>query len=759
MNDFSEQEPHGQQLQSRQADDAVTDTAPSCLSEALRYATEFNWISFPVPLGTKKSHKSEKVSGGGKKWGATKDPDQIKRDFKKWPTANVGIPTGAKNGFFVVEADTLAGGHKVDGIASLQTLIGANGPLPETRTARSRSGSMHYYFKYPDGVKIINSTSEVAPGVDVRGEGGMVVAPPSVKPGRGTYEWLSEADIADAPPWLLELVIKKERERKPAGPVKADIAEVQKAVRAIRNDDLNWEHWNTTGMAIFAATNGNDEGYKAFDDFSQKSDKYDVEKVDERWANYTAHPPTEVGTAELFGLADRDDPTWRAAVKISDFIAYSPLHDYIYIPTRAHWPAASVNGRLPSVALTKADGSPVFEPVKKNGVEKQKYISASSWLDQNSAVEQMTWAPGLPLLIRDRLCADGGWFDHMNARCLNLYRPPTIVHGDATDVAPWLDHIHKVYPNEAEEFINYCCHLVQNPQIKINHAIFMGGDQGIGKDTMLEPVKRAVGPWNFQETTPRKMQGQFNGYLKAVVLRISEAHDLGETNRFAFYELMKGVCAAPPDVHRINEKHIGEYYIQNCNGTFITTNHKTDGIYLPPEDRRTFVMWSNLTKEDFDEAYWDHLWRWYEAGGDANVAAYLATKDISSFNPKKPPRKTEAFHAIVSSNMAPEESELADLIDAMGNPAAVTIAQLVDYKGGFATAVEWLDDRRNRRAIPHKMEAIGYLPVRNTSAKDGLWVINKRRQVVYAKRDLTIADQNRVVGELIKDLEPTQQKT
>jgi hypothetical protein len=61
----------------------------------------------------------------------------------------------------------------------------------------------------------------------------------------------------------------------------------------------------------------------------------------------------------------------------------------------------------------------------------------------------------------------------------------------------WLDHVHKVYPEEAEHIIQWLAHRVQRPQEKINHALVLIGHQGIGKDTLLEPVKTAVGPWNF----------------------------------------------------------------------------------------------------------------------------------------------------------------------------------------------------------------------------------------------------------------------
>ena len=95
------------------------------------------------------------------------------------------------------------------------------------------------------------------------------------------------------------------------------------------------------------------------------------------------------------------------------------------------------------------------------------------------------------------------------------------------------------------------------------------------------------------------MLGRFNGFLKSVILRVSEARDLGEFDRFAFYDHMKALTAAPPDVLRVDEKNRAEYAIPNVTGVIITTNHKTDGIYLPADDRRHFVAWSDLDKIDF----------------------------------------------------------------------------------------------------------------------------------------------------------------
>lgn len=73
------------------------------------------------------------------------------------------------------------------------------------------------------------------------------------------------------------------------------------------------------------------------------------------------------------------------------------MHWYIYTPSRDMWPGASVNARIRPVRVgTDPSGRPVE-------------ISASAWLDRNRPVEQMTWAPGEPAVINDRLVSQGGW--------------------------------------------------------------------------------------------------------------------------------------------------------------------------------------------------------------------------------------------------------------------------------------------------------------------------------------------------------------
>ena len=428
-------------------------------------------------------------------------------------------------------------------------------------------------------------------------------------------------------------------------------------------------------------------------------------------------------------------------VSLNDFYAYMPMHMYIFVPSGELWPASSVNSRIVPQVLVGDDGKPVLGD---NG--EPKTISAGAWLDRNRPVEQMTWAPGQPMIIRDRLILDGGLMEKAGVNCFNLYKPRIIKSGDPAQAGPWLDHAREVFGSDVDHIVQWLAHRVQRPNTKINHALVLGGHPGIGKDTLLEPVKRAVGPWNFAEVTPRHLLGRFNGFTKSVILRVNEARDLGDVDRYAFYDHMKAYTAAPPDVLRVDEKNLREYNVVNCCGVIITTNYKADGIYLPADDRRHFVAWSDRKKEEFQPKYWNDLWGWYEREGYGHVAAYLASLDISAFDPKAPPKKTLAFWSIVDASRAPEDAELADVLEELGNPNAVTIPQIASKATGeFET---YLRDRKNRRAIPHRLEKCGYTPVRNDHADDGLWRISGKRQAVYAKASLLERDRLAAVSEV-----------
>jgi hypothetical protein len=122
------------------------------------------------------------------------------------PTANIAIATGKRSGIVVLDVDL---DH--DGYESLQTLQDVYGRLPETPVVLTGSGGEHIYFQHP-GFEIRNSAGKLGRGLDIRGDGGYVVAPPSIHPNGKKYEWVkppSTSSFAPMPEWMIELLREK----------------------------------------------------------------------------------------------------------------------------------------------------------------------------------------------------------------------------------------------------------------------------------------------------------------------------------------------------------------------------------------------------------------------------------------------------------------------------------------------------------------------------------------------------------------------
>ena len=271
---------------------------------------------------------------------------------------------------------------------------------------------------------------------------------------------------------------------------------------------------------------------------------------------------------------------------------------------------------------------------------------------------------------------ESGWITQKGAAAFNIYLAASAAAAwaDPAKAGRWLDHVGALSRRGRPH------HQVLRPSRaapgeKINHGIVLGGEQGIGKDTLLAPLRYAVGPWNFQDVSPVVMMGRFNGFNRCVVLVISEVKDMGEVNRFLFYEHMKTYLAAPPDTLRTDEKNKPEYYILNVCGVIMTTNHKTGGIYLPADDRRNLCRLELKKAADFPEGTGSNSGSGKRTADSAHVAAYLQTLDISDFDPKAPPPRTSAFWEIVNSNRSTEEAELSDIFEQLANWGASRLAE------------------------------------------------------------------------------------
>lgn len=670
---------------------------------------------------------------------------------------NIGIVTGPISNLLVLDLDS------AEAIEEAKEL-----GLPETPIVKTASG-WHVYFQYP-GVDVSNKAG-IRLKWDIRGKGGYVVAPGSTHPTGAIYEWVkspSDCGLAPTPDWLMGLLSGKTSEgcdvardlTSAQGRSKEEISRSRalialdracSGIRAARNGEqettLNAEAFKIgrfVGRGALSSQTAKDRlleaaaempSYDAANPWTSHEIARKIERglldgglLARKNASSTIqkHFHADEFFSELFGET-------KSGLTIDDFRAHMPTHQYIHIPTNEPWPAQSVDSRLEPVLVVDKNGLPKLD--RKGNPVKEK---PSKWLDRNRPVEQLTWAPGYPKIIEDKIIREGSMTPFQGNTIYNLYQPPECPPGSPDEAMPWRDLIAQIYPDDHLHIINWFAHQVQHPSEKTNHALVLGGAQGIGKDTILEGVKTAVGHSNFKEASPQDLLGNFNGFVKCVILRINEARDLGSANRISLYEHMKTLTAAPPDVLIVNEKHKQPYAVMNVCGVVITTNHKSGGIYLPTDDRRHFVAWSPRAKADFSESFWTKHWDWLNKGGRAHVAAYLNSVDLSQFEHKAPPPQTEAFWAIAGASRAPEEASLSDALERLNMPHAVTIAQV--KKVADEELFEFLGDRKNSRRFPIQFEQCGYTPVRNKQAKDGLFKVNDKRCTIYALQSLSASE-------------------
>ena len=181
----------------------------NCREAALQYAGREGVPVFPVNgkipfAGTHGFHD------------ATTEKEKIVKWWKRWPHANIGIPTGKCSGWLVVDIDP-----RHEGIVSFKQLLETSKrqaevqgrqyePLPPTRSAFSGGGGVHLIFAARPDLELRNTTALGGyPGLDVRGEGGYIVVPPSLHESGRYYKWMNDEQLAPFPDLLAALYPRK----------------------------------------------------------------------------------------------------------------------------------------------------------------------------------------------------------------------------------------------------------------------------------------------------------------------------------------------------------------------------------------------------------------------------------------------------------------------------------------------------------------------------------------------------------------------
>ena len=334
-------------------------------------------------------------------------------------------------------------------------------------------------------------------------------------------------------------------------------------------------------------------------------------------------------------------------------------------------------------------------------------IEASICFDENrqakgaKSLVGVTYAAGADVLVaRDGLVYGNRWRDA---------RPAPV----AGDVAPWLQHLHRMVPveYEREHLLNVLAHKVQFPAHKINHAVLMGGHPGSGKDTLLAPFFWAIGgaaKANCSLVRNEELTQQWGYALECEVMEIAELRQSEAKDRRALENTLKPIIAAPPELLTVQRKGLHPYMALNRVLVVAFSNERA-AISIPSDDRRWFCLWADAARMPEAEAM--KLWNWYQnRGGFAAVAAHLYARDVSAFNPGATPPMTEAKMIMVEQGRSMGESYLVDIISrrlgefAPGVVAAPFYALCDRLQGQAAAGVKLVP-----AALMHALKEAGWI--------------------------------------------------
>jgi hypothetical protein len=301
---------------------------------------------------------------------------------------------------------------------------------------------------------------------------------------------------------------------------------------------------------------------------------------------------------------------------------------------------------------------------------KARRVEASHWFDEQReargayALKGLTYAAGEEQLVqKDGLVYGNLWRDA---------RPQVTGGGDVT---PWLDHCRRLVPDPAElsHILDVMAFKVQNPRIKINHAVLHGGKGGCGKDTMWSPFIWAVcGPHEKNKglIDNDSLTSQWGYALEAEIVVLNELKEPDARDRRVLANRLKPIIAAPPEMLSINRKGLHPYDMVNRIFMLAFTNEDMP-ITLDSDDRRWFCVWSEAPKMTHAAA--DALWRWYKAGGFEAVAGWLRARDVSKFGPQAMPPMTDYKQKLIYVGMSNAEGYIFHEIEAGHAPFNVDI--------------------------------------------------------------------------------------
>jgi hypothetical protein len=304
----------------------------------------------------------------------------------------------------------------------------------------------------------------------------------------------------------------------------------------------------------------------------------------------------------------------------------------------------------------------IYRHITCKSVKNDRLCEASIWYDQNrtamggASLAGLTYAAGESAIVAHNGAMKGNlWVDGR----------PNVSAAPDLDVSLWLKHCQTIIHDERDlaHIFDVMAFKVQNPKVKINHAVLHMGDEGCGKDTMWAPFLWAVcGPsaQNRAIVNGGDLGSAWGYAYESEIIVLNELHEPEAAQRRALANRLKPLIAAPPDTISVNRKMLHPY--EAANRLFVLAfSNETVPISLSSQDRRWFVVRTRTGRIPADDAA--RIWKFYQAGGYEAIARWLHARDVSRFNPAAPPPDTSEKEVMISGGLSAGEDFIISQIE------------------------------------------------------------------------------------------------
>jgi hypothetical protein len=358
-------------------------------------------------------------------------------------------------------------------------------------------------------------------------------------------------------------------------------------------------------------------------------------------------------------------------------------------------------------------------------------------------VEGVVYLPGeAQITLWEREGRTGTFYNRWHARAF-----PRFPNVTDDDVRPWLDHAAYLVPDkeEREMLLDFFAHMLQKRGTKIRWAPLIIGKQGTGKDLMIKPIVSYLAH-NARTIKPESLTAKFTDFYESELLIVQELKKSATQSNSTYNRIKTLIAGDAEDVVYVEKKFQAPYAIPNVVNSIFFSNHP-DCLEIDDDDRRFFVLLSEVEKRPFD--YYQHLAVdfYQNNSGALKVASWLLNRDIRGFNASQPPRQTEGKALMVEVQRSAMSVEMEEaLTDGVYKDRAAVTADEIFKRArsdfGFLSSVP-RNTLQNSSQIAHELRRLEW-------KSRGLVAIDGKKKLRFWTRPGTNLDNAAIRAEYVK---------